>query len=409
MAFEFKFPDIGEGIVEGEIVRWLVQEGESIEEDQPIVEVLTDKATVEIPSPLKGKIAKRIGKDGDLIEVGATLVVIEQEGDEEVKAAIEGSPQAQVAKPKAGAPAEMSAPKQGRQPDQGPVLATPAIRGLARQMGVDLSELRGSGPGGRVTRKDLELLKGAEADTKPSGTREVPSAGEVETIPYRGVRKKMGEHLVNSRKTAAHFTYVEELDATELVRLRKQLLQSSQGKKVRLTYLPFFMKAAVRGLREIPLLNSSLDEEQGVIQLKKYYNIGIATSTPNGLIVPVVREVDKKDLLQLAQEIAQLSKAAVEGKTKLEDLKAGTFTITSLGALGGVLAIPIINYPEVAILALHKISEKPVVRDGQVVVRKMMNLSLSSDHRVVDGTLAAQFLHHIIPLLEDPECLLEKS
>ncbi len=169
------------------------------------------------------------------------------------------------------------------------------------------------------------------------------------------------------------------------------------------------MKAAARGLREYPLLNSSLDDEQEVIQLKKYYNIGIATNTPNGLIVPVVREVEKKDLLQLAQEIAQLSEAAVEGKIRLEDLKEGTFTITSLGALGGVLAIPIINYPEVAILALHKISEKPVVRDGQIVVREMMNLSLSSDHRVVDGTLAAQFLHHIISLLEDPECRLEES
>ena len=409
MAFEFKFPDIGEGIVEGEIVRWLVQEGESIEEDQPIVEVLTDKATVEIPSPLKGKIARRIGEEGDLIEVGATLVVIEKEGDEEERAAMEESIQAQLAKPRAGAPTDMSAPKQGRQPAQGPVLATPAVRTLARQMGVDLSKIRGSGRGGKVTREDLELLKGAKADTQPTGAIDVPSGGEVETVPYRGVRKKMGEHLVNSRKTAAHFTYVEELDATELVRLRKQLLQSSQGKKVRLTYLPFFMKAAVSGLREFPLLNSSLDEEQGVIQLKKYYNIGIATNTPNGLIVPVVKEVDKKDLLQLAQEIAQLSKAAVEGKTRLEDLKAGTFTITSLGALGGVLAIPIINYPEVAILALHKISEKPVVRDGQIVVRKMMNLSLSSDHRVVDGILAAQFLHHIIPLLEDPECLIEKS
>jgi len=409
MAFEFKFPDIGEGIVEGEIVRWLVQEGESIEEDQPIVEVLTDKATVEIPSPVKGMIAKRLGKEGDLIEVGATLVVIEEEGDDEVKAAVEGSPQAQVAKPRAGAPRARTAPKHGRQHAQGPVLATPAIRALARQMGVDLSGVRGSGRGGRVTREDLELLKGRAADTKLARARDVPSAGEVETIPYRGVRKKMGEHLVISRKTAVHFTYVEELDATELVRLRKQLLQSSQDQTVRLTYLPFFMKAAVRGLREYPLLNSSLDEEQEVIQLKKYYNIGIATNTPNGLIVPVVREVDKKDLLQLAQEIAQLSEAAVEGKTRLEDLKAGTFTITSLGALGGVLATPIINYPEVAILALHKISEKPVVRDGQIVVREMMHLSLSSDHRVVDGALAAQFLHHIIPLLEDPECLLEKS
>jgi len=206
-----------------------------------------------------------------------------------------------------------------------------------------------------------------------------------------------------SRRKAAHFTYVEEVDATEMVRLRKEFLESDKGQKIRLTYLPFIMRAVVTGLKEYPLLNSSLDEEKEVIQLKHYYNIGIATDTPQGLIVPVVKEVDQKDILQLAQELTRLSEAAAAGKTKLEDLRDGTFTITSLGALGGVLATPIINYPEVAILGVHKIAQKPVVRDGQIVIREMMHLSITSDHRVVDGSLAARFLHHIIPAIEKPQ------
>ncbi len=392
MAFEFRFPDIGEGIVEGEIVRWLVKEGESIDENQPIVEILTDKATVEIPSPLKGKITKRIGKDGEMIEVGATLVVIE-ESEEGFKPSGHHSAQTQSKKAPSRQTKIRSTPRDKGKTAKDPVLATPAVRRLARQMGLDLSEIQGSGRGGKVTREDLES----------SAVKDTPSTGKVESLPYRGVRKKMGEHLMISRRTAAHFTYVEEVDVTEMVRLRKQFLESDKGQKIRLTYLPFIMKAVVKGLQEYPLLNSSLDEEKEVIQLKHYYNIGIATDTPQGLMVPVVKEVDQKDTLQLAKELTQLSEAAAAGKTKLEDLRDGTFTITSLGALGGVLATPIINYPEVAILGVHKISQKPVVQDGQIVIREMMHLSITSDHRVVDGNLAARFLHHIIPAIENPK------
>ena len=401
MAFEFRFPDIGEGIVEGEIVRWLVKEGESIDENQPIVEILTDKATVEIPSPLRGKITKRIGKDGEMIEVGATLVVIE-ENEEGVERSGHHPAQTRSKKAQSGRTKIPSTPRDKGETAKDPVLATPAIRKLARQMGLDLSEIQGSGRGGRVTREDLENHQGRVAAPNSLRVEDTPSRGKVETLPYRGVRKKIGEHLMISLRKAVHFTYVEEVDATEMVRLRKQFLRSDKGQKLRLTYLPFIMKAVVTGLKEYPLLNSSLDEEEEVIQLKHYYNIGIATDTPQGLIVPVVKDVDKKDILQLAQEIDQLSEAAAAGKTKLEDLRDGTFTITSLGALGGVLATPIINYPEVAILGIHKISQKPVVQDGQIVIREMMHLSLTSDHRVVDGSLAAQFLHHIIPAIESP-------
>jgi pyruvate dehydrogenase E2 component (dihydrolipoamide acetyltransferase) len=395
MAYEFKLPDVGEGIVEGEIVQWLVQEGDRVEEDQPIVEVLTDKATVEIPSPLKGTITKRIGEDGEMIEVGATLVVIEEDP---------GQDKTHLESAHSGTRATL--PDRKKKSGQDTALATPAVRRLANELGVDLSQIKGSGSGGRITQEDLEgYRESAEEDLQPA---EGSSSGEIEDTPYRGVRKKIGDHLIQSLKTAAHFTYVEEVDATELVLLREQFLASNKGQDVRLTYLPLLMKTVVQGLKEHPLMNATLDEEGGVIHLKKYYNIGIATHTPEGLMVNVVRDVDRKEVLELAREITQLTQAALEGKTKLESLKDGTFTITSLGTLGGITATPIINYPEVAVLAVHRISKRPVVRDDQVVVRHMMNLSLTSDHRVVDGTIAAQFLHSIIPLIEDPSWLEEE-
>jgi pyruvate dehydrogenase E2 component (dihydrolipoamide acetyltransferase) len=382
MAYKFKLPDIGEGIVEAEIVQWLVQEGDQVKEDQPLVEVLTDKATVEIPSPLKGTITTRIGEDGEVIEVGATLVVIEEDPgqDKEHLGSIHSGTRATL-------------PDRKGKSGQSSALATPAVRRLANELGIDLNQIKGSGPGGRITEKDLEPADKAS------------SSGPTETTPYSGVRRKVGDHLVQSLRTAAHFTYVEEVDATNLVLLREQFLSSNQEHDVRLTYLPLLMKTVVQGLKEHPLMNASLDEENGVIHLKKYYNIGIATHTPEGLMVNVVRDVDKKGVLELAREITQLTQAALQGKAKLENLKDGTFTITSLGTLGGIAATPIINYPEVAVLAVHRISKRPVVRDDQVVIRHMMNLSLASDHRVVDGTIAAQFLHSIIPLIEDPSWL----
>ena len=396
MAYEFKLPDVGEGIVEGEIVQWLVQEGDRVEEDQPIVEVLTDKATVEIPSPLKGTITKRIGEDGEMIEVGATLVVIEEDP---------GQDKTRLRSAHSGTRATL--PDRKKRSGQDSALATPAVRRLANELGIDLSQIEGSGSGGRITQEDLEShQESAGADLEPA--EGASSSGETENTPYRGVRKKIGDHLIQSLKTAAHFTYVEEVDATELVLLREQFLTSNQNRDIRLTYLPLLMKTVVKGLREHPLMNATLDEEGGVIHLKKYYNIGIATHTPDGLMVNVVRDVDKKKVLELAREITQLTQAALEGKTKLENLKDGTFTITSLGTLGGIAATPIINYPEVAVLAVHRISKRPVVRDDQVVIRHMMNLSLTSDHRVVDGTIAAQFLHSIIPLIEDPSWLKEE-
>ncbi len=404
MAFEFKLPDIGEGVVEGEIIKWLISPGSVVAEDQPMVEVMTDKATVEIPSPVRGKVLKTIGAEGEVVEVGATMVVIET--DEDGKPAtpeVANRPAAPVVA--SGSPPAVS-PSPSRSSRK--ALATPAVRKFAREQNVEISRVSGTGPGGRITREDIEsYLRGpAATPTAPAqkrATRRPSPLQDVDSIPYRGLRKKIGDHLVASKRFAPHYTYVEEVDATQLVELRKRYQELNP--KRRLTYLPFLMKAVVRGLKAYPIVNSTLDEDQQVILLKKRYNIGVAVATDQGLIVPVVKDVDRKGLLQISDEIAELSEQARQGKVKLEDLRDGTFTITSLGFLGGVMATPVINYPEVAILGVHKISPRPVVRDGQIVIREMMNLSASLDHRIVDGAVGARFMHAVIPYIENPGLL----
>ena len=391
MPFEFKLPDIGEGIVEGEIVRWLVKAGEKLDEDQPMVEVMTDKATVEISSPVAGTVSRCFGEAGDIVKVGGTLVLIDTDGKEAPAEEAPVLPDDSAPVPAQSVPAEPVPQCSGD-----PVLATPAIRRLAREMKVDLSQVTGTGPGGRVSREDLERFQ----------KEPVTEAGGQETLPYRGIRRRIGERMVQSVITAPHFTYVEEIDVTELVRLRDQHRKSQEFEGVRLTYLPFIMKALVIGFKEYPLLNSTLNQEADVIEFKQDYNIGIATQTPDGLLVPVVKNAEGRNLRELAAEIARLSEAAQRGQIQLEDLQGGTFTITSLGALGGIMATPIINSPEVAILGVHKIVQKPVVRLGEIVIREMMNLSLSQDHRVVDGAVGAQFIQFIKPHLESPESLI---
>lgn len=404
MKFEFKLPDIGEGVVDGEIVRWLVEEGEEVKEDQPMVEVMTDKATVEIPSPRPGKILQRKGKEGEIVKVGEILVVIETGSEVSQPKAAQDLPAEEVRRPPAKEKEKVKAAP--RPKTEAPALATPAVRKLARELGVEISQVEGSGPGGRITQEDVEGFAQTEKKTTTVAVAERPAKeGEEETIPYRGLRKKIGDHMAMATNTIPHFTYVEEVDVTELVRLRQEVMASAKAKGMRITYLPFIMKAVVEGLKEYSMLNATLDEKEGVIRLKKYYNLGVATAAPEGLIVPVVKEVNKKNIFQLASEMLELSEAARQGKIKLEDIRGGTFTITSLGALGGILATPIINHPEVAILGVHKISSRPVVRDGQIVARDMMYLSLSLDHRVVDGAVGAHFLHHVIRFLETPGLL----
>ncbi len=391
MAFEFKLPDIGEGIVEAEIVRWLVKAGEPLDEDQPMVEVMTDKATVEISSPVAGAVSRCFGEAGDVVKVGDVLVLIDTGGEESPTEQTPVSPAASIPVPVPSVPAEPVPQRSGD-----PVLATPAIRRLAREMEVDLSQVTGTGPGGRISREDLDRFQ----------KEPVVETGGEGTLPYRGIRRRIGERMVQSVVTAPHFTYVEEIDVTELVALREEYRKLPEFEGVRLTYLPFIMKALVIGFKEYPLLNSTLNQEADVIEFKRHYNIGIATQTPDGLLVPVVKNAEGRNIQELAAEIARLSEAAQKGQIQFEDLQGGTFTITSLGALGGIMATPIINFPEVAILGVHKIVQRPVVRSGEIVIREMMNLSLSQDHRVVDGAIGAQFIQFIKPHLESPESLV---
>jgi len=407
MAFEFRLPDIGEGMVEAEIVRWFVQEGDSIQEDQPMVELMTDKANVVIPSPRKGVVLKRFGREGEVVKVGSVLVVIGEPG--EVPVAAETGVEAAVP---ASATREVSAPTPGVGPvaPPGRVLATPATRRLARELGVDLRQVSPTGPHGRVTKEDV--LRFVEAQRAPAAPAPPPPVeapvvpvGPEERIPLRGLRRVIARRMVQSKRTAPHFTYVEEVDMTELVRWREQMKPVAEAQGVRLTYLPFIIKAVVIGLKRFPIINASLDEEKEEIVLKKYYHIGIAVQTDQGLTVPVIHDADKRSLLDLAREVERLSKAAREGRLALHEVRGSTFTITSLGKLGGLLATPIINYPEVAILGVHKIEPRPVVRNGEIVVRSMMNVSLSFDHRVVDGAVGAEFTQVVREHLENPHLL----
>jgi len=383
MPFEFKLPDIGEGVVEGEVVRWLVGEGDVLTEDQPMVEVMTDKATVEIPTPRAGKVTRIFFKVGDKVPVGATMIVLDGEAG--------GGPAAAPTKA-APAPAAVAAAAPAVPSSSSDVQATPAVRKLAREKNVDLSRVRGSGSGGRITAEDVE--RAAAPGPSPS----IAADPADERIPFRGLRRRIAENMARSKHTAAHFTYVEEADVTELVLLRER----TPGK---LTYLPFVVKAVVAGLQKYPMLNAMLDEQAQEIVRRKRYHIGIAAATAEGLIVPVVRDAERKSIRQIAQEIDALGEKAKTGKLAPSDLGGSTFTITSLGLLGGVLATPILNYPEVAILGVHRIRKRPAVFEGQIAIRDLMNLSVSIDHRVVDGYEGAQFLAEVIRHLESPGLL----
>jgi pyruvate dehydrogenase E2 component (dihydrolipoamide acetyltransferase) len=395
MAKEFKLPDIGEGVHEGEITKWLVEEGQDIKEDDPMVEVMTDKVTVEIPSPFAGKVLKLLAKEGEVVTVGTAILVVGEEGEAVPEAAKEEKVE-EAAKPTARKPEAPAAPA-------GRVLATPAVRKLARELGVDLARVKGTGPRGRITEADVRALP---AEPEVAAPVEAAAAeGLVERVPLRGVRRRIADKMHRSKNTAAHFTYVEEVDMTNLVHLRERAKALAEKRGVKLTYLPFIVKALVTALKEHPWLNGTMDDERNEFLMKRYYNIGIATATDQGLVVPVVKDADQKDVFRIAKDVDDLATRAREGKLKLADLQDGTFTITSLGAMGGMFATPIINYPEVAIVGIHKIEPRPVVRNGRIVVRDMMYLSCSFDHRIVDGHVGAAFVQTLGNYLEHPAML----
>jgi pyruvate dehydrogenase E2 component (dihydrolipoamide acetyltransferase) len=481
MAFNFYMPDIGEGVVEGEIVTWKVKEGDRVKLDQPLVEVMTDKATVELPSPRAGTIVAIHYKDGQVCPVGQILVTIEEEAGAGAAAAPSAGGNGQpghATPPPAAHTAPASPPPRPRSPTHtaspppfpagpsatttpppfaaapvpspasGPpatstapypavtasgaiqvvdatasrqrVLATPATRRLARQLGVEIGRVPPTGPHGRVTSTDVQSYQSSrgaaarvETPVPPLAPQQAPGApvasvsdparaGDEERIPLRGIRRRIAESMARSKRTAAHFTYVEEIDMTELVAVRERARARAAERGVKLNYLPFIVKACVSGLKKWPQLNASLDETTQEIVRKKYYHIGIAAQAPQGLSVSVVRDADRRSIFDLSREIDRLAEAVRGNTATREELTGSTFTITSLGKLGGVLATPIINFPEVAILGVHKIEERPAVRHGQIVIRQLMNLSISVDHRLADGWDGAMFVQDIKALLEDP-------
>jgi pyruvate dehydrogenase E2 component (dihydrolipoamide acetyltransferase) len=421
--WEFRLPDVGEGVSEGEIVAWLVKAGDAVTEDQPIVEVMTDKATVTITAPKAGVVVETHGRVGEIVPVHSVLVVFDLDGVHPAPAERANGTRARPTaddEPAATAVGELRETLPGMRPagyfNEKP-LATPATRKLARDMNVDLRHVPPSGPEGRVTRTDIEGYRPAEPAPAPRpATDEAPAlsparelagdAAREERVPMVGVRRRIAQKMALSKATAAHYTFVEECDATALKGVRARLKDAAEAQGVKLSFLPFVVKAVVGALRKNPTLNTTLDETRNEIVFRKYFHIGIATATDAGLIVPVVKHADRRSILEIAREIERLAREVRAGKARPEDLTGSTFTITSLGAQGGLLATPIINFPEVAILGVHQMKTKPVVRDGQIVIGDVMMLSLSFDHRIVDGHVGAAFALDVIAYLEKPEMLL---
>ena len=406
---EFRLPDLGEGITEGEVRKWLVKEGDSVKRDQSIAELETDKAVVEMPSPAEGKILKIHYAEGSVVKVGEVLVTIGDEGettDAEIRkpslSVVGELPEAPEVKP-----VETPQAKQISTVSEKAVLTLPAVRQLASELGVDLASVKGTGPNGRVTEDDVRSHKATPKETIPKIRPKFDIYGYIERRPIRGVRRTTAKRMVESLAKAAQVTAMEVVDVTDLVALRereKAALKESKG--IHLTYMPFIIKAVVEALRETPIMNSSYDEESEEVVIKKYYNIGYAVATEDGLLVPVVKGADQKSIVELAQEVDRLTELSNSRKIDLGDLKGGTFTVTNYGVFGGTYGTPIINYPEVAILGTGKIADAPLVVGSEIKIRKVMHLSLSFDHRVMDGADAAKFLNSLKKYLEDPVFLL---
>ncbi len=408
--FVFKLPDIGEGVVEGEVVQWHVSVGDSVSEDDPIVDVMTDKATVTIPSPVSGVISSLSGDVGDMIAVGSSLMEIDSEGEGGGPAAEDAEVQEPVPDPDPPkAPEPAPAPKAPEpapsesQSQTGRVLASPAVRKRARENDVDLSNVRGSGPAGRIRHADLDafIAAGGAVSGAPPMAYSLKRT-EVTPVKVVGLRRKISEQMSLSKSRIPHFSYFEEVDITELENLRQILNSTRDETQPKLTYLPFIMIALAKIMPDHPECNAHFDDEAGVVNRNAAVNLGIATQTDRGLYVPVVKHVESMDIWKTASEMQRVSGSARDGSASLDELTGSTFTITSLGREGGLGATPIINHPEVAILGVHKAREMPVARNGAIVIRRIMNLSSAFDHRVVDGADGASLIQHLKRMLENP-------
>jgi 2-oxoisovalerate dehydrogenase E2 component (dihydrolipoyl transacylase) len=421
--FVFKLPDVGEGTAEAEIVAWHVKVGDKVAEDQHLVDVMTDKATVEMTSPVAGTVVSLHGTPGEKATVGAPLAEFEVEGAGNARAGAVPAAKGEAPKPAASAPkpriietkpapVRVETPKQEPRPAtsartfDGKPLASPAVRNRAHELGIELQYVAGTGPAGRISHEDLDnyVASGGRAAAAATARGFAKREG-VEEIKIIGLRRKIAERMQEAKRHIPHFAYVEQVDMTELESLRQHLNANKKAEQPKLTLLPFLMRTLCHVLPDYPQINARFDDEQGVVTRFAGVHIGIATQTANGLIVPVIRNAEAMDLWTAASEVAQLSQLTREGKAARDDLMGSTITITSLGALGGVVTTPIINYPEVAIIGPNAIVERPAVYDGHIAIRRMMNLSSCFDHRVVDGYDAAGFIQRVKALLEHPATL----
>jgi len=425
-VFEFKLPDIGEGIHEGEIVKWFVKAGDTVKEDDILLEVQNDKAVVEIPAPVDGTVKEVKVSEGTVAVVGDVLITFDIEGD-----APAGEEEAAPEQPKAEEKTEdvkedvkEDGPREVQLHKSERVIAMPSIRKYAREKGVDIREVQGSGDNGRVLKEDIDAFANGEAPTAEATTEKTESvapaaAAKTEIKPYesatpeletrekiRGIRKAISKAMVNSKHTAPHVTLMDEVDVTKLVALRKDFKQVAADQGVKLTYLPFVVKALTAAAKAYPAINASIDDVNEEIVYKNYYNIGIAADTDNGLVVPVVKEADRKSIYALATNINELAGKAREGKLAGDDMKGGSITITNIGSAGGQWFTPVINHPEVAILGIGRIAEKAVVKDGEIVAAPVLALSFSFDHRLIDGATAQNALNMVKRLLQDPALLM---
>jgi 2-oxoisovalerate dehydrogenase E2 component (dihydrolipoyl transacylase) len=434
-VMDFALPEIGEGVYEAELLRWLIEPGAAVKRGQALAEVMTDKATMEVPAPFHGSIVALRAQPGQPIKVGQVLLTYEstsktaappvnRQGEGETAGDKERGRQAEEETRRQGDKERGRQGEEDKKTESGnsfslspclpvslsakslPVKAAPSVRQLARKLGIDLTALAGSGPEGRILIEDLAPRLRSEARSESAAVK-VDYGQPGTRIKMHGLRRTIAQRMAHSKRTIPHYSYVDECDVSDLVRLRESLRETYAGAGIKLTYLPFFVKAVVAALKEVPIVNASLDEEKDEIVLHDRYHIGIAAATPAGLMVPVLHDADQKDIGTLAREIERLSGAARNGKSRRDDLRGGTFTITSVGSHGGLIATPVVNPPEVAILALGKIVRRPVYdAAGRIRPADIIYLSLSFDHRVIDGAVGAVFANAILRRLQNPAALL---
>lgn len=438
MAYEFKLPELGEGITEGEMSSWLVKSGDDVKEDDVIAEVQNDKATVELPSPVDGKVLDLKVEEGATIEVGDVIITFDAEGYEDEGGESEESSDDQASEEKKSSDSQSGQQEKEdkedkkdkksadeKKKDSGEkdsseekrVIAMPSVRKYAREKGVEIQKVEGSGNNGRILQEDVDQYLGGGtevAEDKEQAEEKAPAAtktqeGEETREKIKGIRKAISKAMVHSKQTAPHVTFMDEIEVTDLVAHRKQFKETASERGVKLTYLPYVAKALVSALREYPILNASVDDDTQEIVYKHYYNIGIATDTEKGLVVPVVKEADRKSMYKIAGEVDELSAKARDGKLSNEEMSGGSCTITNVGSAGGQWFTPVINHPEVAILGIGRIAEKPVVHDGEVTAAPVLAISLTIDHRIIDGLTAQQALNHVKRLLNNPQLLIMEA